>query len=72
VLPGRAPYLLVRLPTGTGVRVRRSLRDDGIAVRRGDTFPGLGPDHVRIAVRDPAQVASLVRALGRALVGVAA
>jgi histidinol-phosphate aminotransferase len=23
-------------------------------VRRGDTFPGLSPDHLRVAVRDPA------------------
>jgi histidinol-phosphate aminotransferase len=22
-------------------------------VRRGDTFPGLSPDHLRVAVRDP-------------------
>ena len=53
VLPGRAPYLLLRLPAGQGERVRAALRDAGIAVRRGDTFPGLGPDHIRVAVRAP-------------------
>jgi histidinol-phosphate aminotransferase len=34
--------------------VRAALRDRGWAVRRGDTFPGLDADHLRVAVRDPA------------------
>ncbi len=71
VLPGRAPYLLLRLPDGHGDRVRSALRDAGIAVRRGDTFPGLGPDHVRVAVRPAPQVARLVAALADALAAVA-
>ena len=29
-----------------------SLRDKGFAVRRADTFPGLGPEWIRVAVRD--------------------
>jgi histidinol-phosphate aminotransferase len=37
-----------------GARVRAALRDRGWAVRRGDTFPGLTADHLRVAVRDPA------------------
>lgn len=72
VLPGRAPYLLLRLPDGRGPAVRAALRAAGIAVRRGDTFPGLGPDHVRVAVRPAPQVARLVAALADALAGVAA
>jgi histidinol-phosphate aminotransferase len=32
--------------------VRERLRAQGYAVRRGDTFPGLGPGWVRVAVRD--------------------
>ena len=32
-------------------------------MRRGDTFPGLGPDWVRIAVRDPATTGRLLEAL---------
>src|ERR1700754_2929060 len=40
VLPGTAPYLLLQLPDGRGERVRAILREAGIAVRRGDTFPG--------------------------------
>ncbi len=71
VLPGRAPFLLLRLPAGHGGRVRAELRAAGIAVRRGDTFPGLGPDHVRVAVRPWPQVARLVEALTGALAGVA-
>ncbi|SCL38984.1 L-threonine O-3-phosphate decarboxylase [Micromonospora rhizosphaerae] len=45
-------FVLVHLPGAAEVRQR--LRDRGWAVRRGDTFPGLGPDWLRIAVRDPA------------------
>ncbi|MHA6783748.1 Rv2231c family pyridoxal phosphate-dependent protein CobC [Pseudonocardia saturnea] len=63
VLPGRAPYLLLRLPAGQGERVRGELRAAGIAVRRGDTFPGLDADHVRVAVRPAGAVARLVEAL---------
>jgi histidinol-phosphate aminotransferase len=72
VLPGSAPYLLLRLPDGCGSRVRAALRDAGVAVRRGDTFPGLGPDHVRVAVRPEPQVSRLVTALTDALTAVAA
>lgn len=72
VLPGRAPYLLLRLPAGRGARVRAELRDAGVAVRRGDTFPGLGPDHIRVAVRPPAQVERLAAALSGALADTAA
>lgn len=67
VAPGVAPYLLLRLPAGTGPRVRERLRADGIAVRRCDTFPGLGPDHLRVAVRPPELAARLVTALAAAL-----
>jgi histidinol-phosphate aminotransferase len=35
-----------------GPTVRERLRAAGFAVRRGDTFPGLGPDWIRVAVRD--------------------
>jgi histidinol-phosphate aminotransferase len=37
---------------GGGAAIRDQLRTRGYAVRRGDTFPGLGPDWLRIAVRD--------------------
>jgi histidinol-phosphate aminotransferase len=48
----RAPFILIRVPGGG--QVREALRRRGYAVRRGDTFPGLGPDWLRVAVRDPA------------------
>ncbi|GAB2774701.1 Rv2231c family pyridoxal phosphate-dependent protein CobC [Amycolatopsis magusensis] len=45
----RAPFVLGEFRDGA--QVRETLRDRGYAVRRGDTFPGLGPDWLRIAVR---------------------
>jgi histidinol-phosphate aminotransferase len=44
----------VALHVADGVNVRAGLRAAGFAVRRGDTFPGLGPDWLRVAVREPA------------------
>jgi cobyrinic acid a,c-diamide synthase len=64
-----APFVLVDT---SGVRedrepgwIRLALRDHGFAVRRGETFPGLGPDWIRIAVREPAVIDQLVAALRR-------
>ncbi|SFW71338.1 Rv2231c family pyridoxal phosphate-dependent protein CobC [Amycolatopsis australiensis] len=57
----RGPFVLVRVPDGGRVRAR--LRDAGYAVRRGDTFPGLGPDHLRLAVRDRAVTDGFLTAL---------
>ncbi|SFL53903.1 Rv2231c family pyridoxal phosphate-dependent protein CobC [Geodermatophilus ruber] len=48
----RSSFVLLRVPDGDPVR--QELRRRGWAVRRGDTFPGLSPDHLRVAVRDPA------------------
>lgn len=48
----RSSFVLVRVPDGR--RVREELRHRGWAVRRGDTFPGLTGDHLRVAVREPA------------------
>ncbi len=45
-------FVLVRVDGAD--RIRLALRERGYAVRRGDTFPGLGPDWLRIAVRDTA------------------
>jgi len=68
---GRPGASFVLLDT-SGVRgnhepgwVRLALRDQGFAVRRGETFPGLGPDWIRIAVREPNTTDQLVAALGR-------
>jgi histidinol-phosphate aminotransferase len=59
--PASAPFLLLHLPGAE--RIRRQLRHRGIAVRRGDTFPGLTSDHLRVAVRPPDQAAPLIDAL---------
>ncbi|MGW6377757.1 Rv2231c family pyridoxal phosphate-dependent protein CobC [Rhodococcus sp. NPDC055112] len=64
-LPARGPFLLLLVPDGEAVRTR--LRDKGIAVRRCDTFPGLGPDHLRVAVREPAKARVLVDAMREVL-----
>jgi len=45
----RASFVLVRVETG---ELRTALRGKGFAVRRGDTFPGLGAAWLRVAVRD--------------------
>ena len=64
----RTPFVLVDSrgwlpgdpPAGT-VRVR--LRERGFVVRRGETFPGLGPDWIRIAVRDESTTDTLIKSL---------
>src|ERR1700735_135377 len=48
---GQAPFLLLRVPDAAQVRSR--LRELGIAVRRGDTFPGLDNNWLRIAATAP-------------------
>ncbi|WP_217208644.1 Rv2231c family pyridoxal phosphate-dependent protein CobC [Streptomyces sp. AC550_RSS872] len=65
VQPAEGPFVLVRLPRAAGVR--HHLRDLGFAVRRGDTFPGLGEEWLRLAVRDRGTVNRLLRALDQAM-----
>lgn len=52
-------FVLVEVGTG----VREAMRGRGYALRRGDTFPGLGPQWVRIAVRDPQTIDGMLREL---------
>ncbi|GEB53871.1 aminotransferase [Streptomyces cacaoi] len=61
----RAPFLLVRHPRAQALRSR--LRALGFAVRRGDTFPGLGEEWFRLAVRDRRTTDRFTEALGTAL-----
>ncbi len=62
VSPGsQTSYLLCRVPGRPDVR--EALRDRGIAVRRGDTFPGLGAEHWRTAVRGPDETQTLIATL---------
>ncbi|MEU0190530.1 Rv2231c family pyridoxal phosphate-dependent protein CobC [Streptomyces afghaniensis] len=65
VEPAQGPFVLIRLPHAATVRSR--LRDLGYAVRRGDTFPGLDGEWLRLAVRDRATADGFLRALERAL-----
>ncbi|MFJ8044270.1 Rv2231c family pyridoxal phosphate-dependent protein CobC [Kitasatospora sp. NPDC096147] len=60
-----ASFVLVHTPGAAALRER--LRAAGFAVRRGDTFPGLGPDWLRIAVRDEATTDAFLAALAALL-----
>ena len=57
----RGPFVLARHPAARSLR--ETLRAGGIAVRRGDSFPGLGEQWLRFAARPPADVDRLVAAL---------
>ena len=65
----QASFVLVDTSGARGMHepgwLRLALRDHGFAVRRGETFPGLGADWIRIAVREPEITDQLVAALGR-------
>jgi histidinol-phosphate/aromatic aminotransferase/cobyric acid decarboxylase-like protein/adenosyl cobinamide kinase/adenosyl cobinamide phosphate guanylyltransferase len=65
VWPSAANFLLVRVADGPAVRAGLGRR--GVAVRPAWTFPGLTPDHLRLAVREPADNRRLVEALGELL-----
>lgn len=54
-------FVLIHVRSGAAVRER--LRTRGFAVRRGETFPGLGADWLRIAVRETAVSDSFLAAL---------
>jgi len=58
-------FVLIEVPDGAGLRDR--LRSRGYAVRRGDTFPGLGPDWLRLAVRDTATTDAFLTCLKEVL-----
>jgi histidinol-phosphate aminotransferase len=63
--PGAANFLLLEVPDGEAVV--EALRVAGIAVRAAASFPGLGEDHIRVAVRRPHENRRLVEALAEAL-----
>jgi histidinol-phosphate/aromatic aminotransferase/cobyric acid decarboxylase-like protein len=64
-VPSHAPFVLVDTSAlGPGSQ-RELLAAEGFAVRRGETFPGLGPTWVRLAVRDPDTSRAVAAALGR-------
>ncbi|KOU53763.1 aminotransferase [Streptomyces sp. WM6378] len=65
VEPAEGPFVLVRIEGAAEVRER--LRTLGFAARRGDTFPGLGPEWLRLAVRDRATTNRFLQALDQSL-----
>ncbi|MGO4631324.1 Rv2231c family pyridoxal phosphate-dependent protein CobC [Streptomyces sp. 2RAF24] len=60
-----APFVLVRIEGADAVRER--LRGLGFAARRGDTFPGLDRNWLRLAVRDRVTTNRFLQALDQAL-----
>ncbi|MFH9403642.1 Rv2231c family pyridoxal phosphate-dependent protein CobC [Streptomyces sp. NPDC017638] len=65
VQPAQGPFVLAHVPNASAVRHR--LRALGYAVRRGDTFPGLDENWIRLAVRDRTTVNAFLKALSAAL-----
>lgn len=65
VEPAQGPFILLRVERAAEIRER--LRCLGFAARRGDTFPGLGPQWLRLAVRDRATTNRFLQAFDQAL-----
>lgn len=65
--PAAASFVLLHVEGGEDVRAGLCAR--GFRVRRGDTFPGLGADWLRVAVRDQATNEGFVQALRATLRG---
>ncbi|MDI3421453.1 Rv2231c family pyridoxal phosphate-dependent protein CobC [Streptomyces luteolus] len=65
VREAEGPFVLLRVTGAADLRAH--LRDLGFALRRGDTFPGLNPDWLRLAVRDQETTNRLLRALEKTL-----
>ena len=56
----------VLIDTGSS-GTRSALLDQGFAVRRGETFPGLGPTWIRVAVRDRLTTDGFIAALSKVI-----
>jgi histidinol-phosphate/aromatic aminotransferase/cobyric acid decarboxylase-like protein len=67
VWPGEANFLLLEVPDGPATIA--ALAAAGVAVRPASSFPGLTEDHLRVAVRRPAENERLVAGLAEALGG---
>jgi histidinol-phosphate aminotransferase len=63
VIDGSAPFIAFVVPDAT--LMRKYLHTKGIAVRRCDTFVGMGNDYLRATVREEWPV--LIEALAEAL-----
>ncbi|HLM85609.1 MAG TPA: hypothetical protein VK272_05415, partial [Solirubrobacteraceae bacterium] len=58
-------FCLIEVPDGPAVLA--ALRERRIAVRAAASFPGLGPDHLRVTARAPHENERLVDALAEAV-----
>jgi histidinol-phosphate aminotransferase len=65
VHPSHTNFVLIEVPDGP--RLIGGLRARAIAVRPAATFPGFGPNHIRLTARDSATNARLVAAIEAAL-----
>jgi histidinol-phosphate/aromatic aminotransferase/cobyric acid decarboxylase-like protein len=63
--PGAANFLLLEVPDGPATVA--ALAAGGVVVRPAESFPGLGENHIRVAVRRPAENDRLADALAAAL-----
>jgi threonine-phosphate decarboxylase len=65
VLPGQANFLLCGLPQPwTAAEMQDRLGRCGILVRSCAMYPGLGPEHIRVAVKGPEDNATLLLSIG--------
>ena len=64
-LPSQAPFVLIETSPCGPASVRPALAAAGFAVRRGESFPGLGPTWIRVKVADPETAHAFVAALAR-------
>jgi histidinol-phosphate/aromatic aminotransferase/cobyric acid decarboxylase-like protein len=62
-VPSSAPFVLIDTSPAGRTSVREALAARGFAVRRCETFPGLGPTWIRVAVRDRTTSQALATAL---------
>jgi histidinol-phosphate aminotransferase len=68
-VPGAPASSFVPVRVAGADAARLALRERGFAVRRGDTFPGLGPDWLRVAVRDRRTADAFLDAFADVLAG---
>lgn len=62
-LPSDAPFVLIDTSACGPQSVRAALIEAGFAVRRGESFPGLGPTWIRVKIPEPAITDRFVSAL---------
>jgi threonine-phosphate decarboxylase len=67
VLPGAAPFVLIRLHGTSGTVLAGRLRQRGLLVRMCAQWPGLGDAYLRLAVRGPGDQDRLLQALDQSL-----